>query len=146
MNSVHLVTEDTIEDIWPIARDLVQKALVHSEGAMQTSDVLRCLLNEKFKLWVGFDADNPARLATAVVTEVIPYPRHRILRIHTWATDTGYDFDVWYQPIVNQLEYYAKSIDCVALEAWCRKGLAKKLKWYNEYSVVVKPINYNPGG
>ena len=146
MNSVHLITEDTIEDIWPIARDLVQKALVHSEGAMQTSDVLRCLLNEKFKLWVGFDADNPARLATAVVTEVIPYPRHRILRIHTWATDTGYDFDVWISPVVSQLEYYAKSIDCVALEAWCRKGLAKKLKWHNEYSVVVKPINHNPGG
>ena len=145
MNSVHLVTEDTIEDIWPIARDLVQKALVHSEGAMQTSDVLRCLLNEKFKLWVGFDEVNPAVLATAVITEVIPYPRHRILRIHTWATQSGFEFDTWYQPIVDQLEYYAKSIDCVALEAWCRKGLAKKLKWYNEYSVVVKPINHKPG-
>ena len=146
MNSVHLVTEDTIEDIWPIARDLVQKALVHSEGAMQTSDVLRCLLNEKFKLWVGFDEVNPAVLATAVITEVIPYPRHRILRIHTWATQSVFEFDTWYQPIVDQLEYYANSVDCVALEAWCRKGLAKKLKWYNEYSVVVKPINYNPGG
>ena len=146
MNSVHLVTEDTIEDIWPIARDLVQKALVHSEGAMQTSDVLRCLLNEKFKLWVGFDEVNPAVLATAVITEVIPYPRHRLFRIHTWATQSGFEFDTWYQPIVDQLEYYAKSIDCVALEAWCRKGLAKKLKWYNEYSVVVKPINHNPGG
>ena len=141
MNSVHLVTEDTIEDIWPIARDLVQKALVHSEGAMQTSDVLRCLLNEKFQLWVGFDPGNPARLATAAISEVIPYPRHRILRIHTWATDTGYDFDAWIKPLVDQLEYYAESINCSALEAWCRKGLAKKLDWYNEYSVIVKPIN-----
>ena len=98
-------------------------------------------LNDKFKLWVGFDSEHPARLATAVVTEVIPYPRHRILRIHTWATDTGYNFDEWYQPIVDQLEYYAKSIDCVALEAWCRKGLVRKLPdWEHLYSVISKPI------
>ena len=134
---VYLVKPDDVQDLWFGVRPLIEKPLEHSEGAMTSSDVLRAVITNKFQLWVGFDRDE---IDTVLITQIISYPRHKILRIHTWATSTGYDFDIWYKDCVEALESFARYHDCTALEAWCRKGLARKLKWHNEYSVVVKPI------
>ena len=137
MSPFYLIKPDDVQDLWPEVRQLIEKALVHSEGAMTSTDTLKSILNEEYQLWVGFDRDD---VASAAVSEIIPYPRHRILRVHTWATVTGHDFDIWYPQIIISLEKFAKLTECVALEAWCRKGLARKLDWENEYSVIVKPI------
>ena len=135
--TLHLVNPDTVQDIWPVARPLVEKALAHSEGQMLSSDALRMILNNKQQLWVGFEQES---IFTAVVTEVINYPRHKILRIITFATQTGYGMDHWYDTIVNTLSKFGRDLGCNALEAWCRKGLARKLDWEHNYTVIVKPI------
>ncbi len=135
--TLHLVNPDMVQDIWPVARPLVEKALAHSEGQMLSSDALRMILNNKQQLWVGFEQES---IFTAVVTEVINYPRHKILRIITFATQTGYGMDHWYDTIVNTLSAYGRTLKCTALEAWCRKGLARKLDWEHNYTVIVKPI------
>tara|TARA_Y100001963_G_scaffold18941_1_gene23905 strand:- start:963 stop:1391 length:429 start_codon:yes stop_codon:yes gene_type:complete len=134
---LHLVDTDMVQDIWPLARPLVEKALAHSEGQMLSADALRMILNNKQQLWVGFEEDI---LFTAVVTELINYPRHKILRIITFATQTGYGMDHWYDTIVDTLTMFGRSLGCNALEAWCRKGLARKLDWEHNYTVIVKPI------
>lgn len=126
-----------VQDIWPLARPLVEKALAHSEGQMLSADALRMILNNKQQLWVGFEEDI---LFTAVVTELINYPRHKILRIITFATQTGYGMDHWYDTIVDTLTMFGRSLGCNALEAWCRKGLARKLDWEHNYTVINKPI------
>ena len=143
MNQVFLVKPDDVQDIWYDVRPLIEKPLTHSEGAMTSYDVLRLILTEQFQLWVGFTKDS---IATALITEIITYPRHRILRVHTWATDTGHDFNIWYEPSLKALENFAGMLECSALEAWCRKGLARKLDWENEYSVIVRPIKPKPKG
>jgi len=135
--TLHLVEPDMIQDVWPIARPLVEKALDHSEGQMLSTDTLRMILNNKQQLWVGFEEEE---LFTAVVTEPIHYPRHKVLRIITFATQTGYGMDHWYDTIVDTLSRFGRAIDCNALEAWCRKGLARKLDWEHNYTVIVKPI------
>ena len=137
MSPVYLIKPDDVQDLWIGVRPLLENALVHSEGAMTSTDTLRSILIGEFQLWVGFDRDD---VAMAAVSEIITYPRHKILRVHTWATDTGHDFDIWYPQIMISLEEFAGYTDCVALEAWCRKGLARKLDWDNEYSVIVKLI------
>ena len=43
----------------------------------------------------------------------------------------------------QNVEEFALSEGCVALEAWCRKGLARKLDWDHEHSVVYKVLNRN---
>ena len=91
--TLHLVNPDMVQDIWPVARPLVEKALAHSEGQMLSSDALRMILNNKQQLWVGFEQES---IFTAVVTEVINYPRHKILRIITFATQTGYGICLLY--------------------------------------------------
>ena len=137
MSPLYLIKSDDVQDLWSEVRPIIEKALVYSEGALTSTDTLRHILNEQFQLWIAFDRDD---VANVVITEIIHYPRQKILRIHNWATNTGHDFDIWYAPGIKVLEEFASNIGCVALEAWCRKGLARKLKWENEYSVIVKPI------
>ena len=135
--NLFLIKPDDIEDLWFGARPLIQKALNHAEGALSTTDVLRMILNGQMHLWVGFQ-DN--KIFTAIVTEFINYPRHKICRIITTATQTGHDFDEWYPTMFQNVEEFALSEGCVALEAWCRKGLARKLDWEHNYTVINKPI------
>ena len=138
--NLFLIKHDDIEDLWFGASPLLQKALNHAEGALSTTDVLRMILNGQMHLWVGFQ-DN--KIFTAIVTEFINYPRHKICRIITTATETGHDLDEWYPTMLEHVGEFALSEGCVALEAWCRKGLARKLDWDHEHSVVYKVLNRN---
>ena len=135
--NLFLIKPDDVEDLWFGARPLIQKALNHAEGALSTTDVLRMILNGQMHLWVGFQ-DN--KIFTAIVTEIINYPRHKICRIITTATETGHDLDEWYPTMLKHVEEFALGEGCVALEAWCRKGLARKLDWDHEHSVVYKVL------
>ena len=136
--NLFLIKPDDVEDLWFGARPLIQKALDHAEGALTTTDALRLVLNGRMHLWVGFDNNE---IFVALLTEIIDYPRHKICRIITTATQTGHDFDEWYPTMFDNVEKFALSEGCIALEAWCRKGLARKLDWDHEHSVVYKVLN-----
>ena len=145
MNPVFLVKPDDIQDIWFGVRPIIEKALVHSEHALMSSDVLREVLNNTMQLWVGFDNNE---IACVMTTEIHNYPRHKTLNVYTWSTATGHDFDIWYPEVMKCLYYYGEANNCTGLEAQCRKGLAKKLKqldWENEYSVITRPIKCKRG-
>ena len=138
--NLFLVKPDDIESLWLGVRPLVQKALKHAEGALTTTDILRFLLNSRMHLWVGF---KDKAVFTAVIVEVIKYPRHKICRIITTATASGHEFDAWYPTMFKNVEKWALSQGCIAFEAWCRKGLARKLKWDHEHAVIYKVLNSN---
>jgi len=140
--NLFLVKPDDVENIWFGARPLIQKALDHAEGALTTTDALRLVLNGRMNLWVGFDDNH--RIFVAVLTEIISYPRHKICRVITTATATGHDFDEWFPTMYGIIEKFALSKGCSAFEAWVRKGLARKLKWDHEYSVIYKVLKYKP--
>ena len=133
-----IVKPDDVHLLWHDARPLIEKALKYNYlGSMTSSDALRLLVNEQQQLWIGVD-DNELFLAS--LTEIVPYPQHSVLRIITCATKTGYDLDSWYLKNLNQIEQFGLINGCVALEAWARKGLAAKLNWEHEYSVITKTI------
>ena len=131
-----LVKPENVQDVWPQARPLIEKALAHDYlGSMTSTDALRLILNERQQLWIGIDTD----IFLAILTEIVHYPQSKVLRIIAFSTVTGHDMDVWYHHI-NVLEEFALACECTALEAWARKGLAEKLKWEHEYAVISKPI------
>tara|TARA_R100000329_G_C7554017_1_gene195833 strand:+ start:279 stop:740 length:462 start_codon:yes stop_codon:yes gene_type:complete len=131
-----LVKTENVQDVWPQARPLIEKALAHDYlGSMTSTDALRLILNERQQLWIGIDTD----VFLAILTEIVHYPKNKVLRIIAFSTVTGHDMDVWYHHI-NVLEEFALACECTALEAWARKGLAEKLKWEHEYAVISKPI------
>ena len=131
-----LVNPEDIPNIWADIQPLVEKALDHSEGNMNTYDALRLLLNGRQQLWVGYTESS---IDCAGITEIIPYPRHKILRIITFSTKSGHDLDLW-RTQLGAVEEFGIACGCTRLEAWTRKGLAEKLKWEHEYAVISKPI------
>ena len=137
--NLFLVEPDDVENLWYGARPLIQKALDHAEGALNTTDALRLVLNGRMQLWVGFHNNE---VFVAVLTEIITYPRHKICRVITTATESGHHFDEWWDVMYNTIERFALSRGCAAFEAWVRKGLVRKLKWDHEYSVIYKVLKY----
>ena len=131
-----LVKTENVQDVWPKARPLIEKALAYDYlGSMTSTDALRLILNERQQLWIGFDTD----IFLAILTEVVHYPKNKVLRIIAFSTETGHDMNAWYHHL-NTLEEFALACECTALEAWARKGLAEKLKWEHKYAVISKPI------
>ena len=131
-----IVNPDDLDHVWHEVEPLIEKALVHSEGELYTEDVLRLIFEEKQVLWVGM---KDGEIFCAGVTEIITYPRKRVLRIITFATKSGHDYEHW-KDFIEVIEGFGVRHRCSAIEAWTRKGLAKKLKWDNEYSVITKDI------
>ena len=122
--------------IWHEIKPLIDKALVHSQGELLTADVLSSLLNKELFLFIGIDGEE---INSALIAELVDYPRKRNFRILTWSTRSGHDFELWIN-LFNVIEEFAKSAGCTSLEAWVRKGLVKRLKWDHEYSVVSKKL------
>ena len=77
------------------------------------------------------------KVIAAMITEIITYPRKKILRIITLA---GKDMELWYD-FLPSIEGYAVSKQCSALEAWTRKGMTRKLKdWKHSYDIITKDL------
>ena len=131
-----LVKTENVQDAWPQARPLIEKALAYDYlGSMTSTDALRLILNERQQLWIGVDTD----IFGAILTEVVHYPKNKVLRIIAFSTETGHGMNAWYHHL-STLEEFALACGCTALEAWARKGLAEKLKWEHKYAVISKPI------
>ena len=135
--NLFIVKPKDLPRVWDEVKPLIEKALSHANGEMDSSDVLNFLFDEVQLLWVGIKNDN---IFCAGTTEVVNYPQKKILRIITFASKTGHDYELW-KDFADTLENFGTKIGCSSLEAWTRKGLAKKLKWDNEYSVITRHFN-----
>ena len=136
MNEFHYIPHDYVLNIWGEVEPLVNKALKHNDDELTSDDVLQNLLDRSSVLWVGVQGKE---ILMAVVAEFVVFPRKKALRILTWATKSGYDYELWMKEF-PKIEHFAKVNGCSFIEAWTRKGLAKKLNWEFSYSVVRKQI------
>ena len=131
---VVLVDPDDIQCVWDEVAPLMDVALKHSEGELLTEDLIEHLDNDDLRLWVAMKND---KVIAAMITEIITYPRKKILRVITLA---GKDMDLWYD-FLPSVEGYALSKQCSALEAWTRKGMTRKLKdWRHSYDMITKDL------
>ena len=136
INKAQRVQPNEIPYIWIDIKPLIDKALVHANGEMLSEDVLKLLLQNEEPVFIGYTNDE---IQSALVGEIINYPRKKVFRIITWSTKSGHDYEAWID-LFDTIEYFAKSKGCDSIEAWTRKGLARKLKFDNEYSVITKNI------
>tara|TARA_R100000008_G_C3507505_1_gene127027 strand:+ start:283 stop:702 length:420 start_codon:yes stop_codon:yes gene_type:complete len=124
--------------IWHDVKPLIDKVLCQTNGEMLSEDCLKLLLNRSQILFVGGDIEKD-EIQSALVAEIIKYPRKKVFRIITWSTKSGHDYELW-MDLFDTIEDYAKLQNCNLIEAWTRKGLARKIKWDNEYSIITKHI------
>ena len=72
------IQPQSIELIWPLVKDLVQKPIDFNLGEFNLEDVYNWLTNGYMHLWI---IGNEEEILVAVVTEIVTYPRETRLRI-----------------------------------------------------------------
>ena len=123
--------------VWDDVEYSINQALKFSEGELESKDLITPLSEGDQNLWVALE---DGKIVASMVTEIISYPRKRILRVITLASNSGQGMDDWYE-FLPMVEGFALSRGCSALEAWTRKGMARKLKdWKHTYMVITKDL------
>jgi hypothetical protein len=134
MCQVALVEAEDVGMVWGEVSPLIEKALLHAEGELVPEDIKKHLDKGDLRLWVALENKD---VIAAMVTEIIQYPRKKIVRIITLA---GKDMSMWYD-FLPMIEGYAIRNNCSSLEAWTRKGMTRKLKdWKHSYDIITKDL------
>ncbi len=133
---VVLIQPGDLELVWDEVVPLIEAALKHSEGEIIPEDLVKPIKIGKMQLWVALSGG----VIAAMITEIVVYPRKRVLRVITIAGKDGHGMSKWYG-FLPLVEGFALSNNCSSLEAWTRKGMAKKLTdWEHKYMVITKDL------
>jgi len=133
---VVLIQPDDLEVVWDEVVPLIEAALKYSEGEVIPEDLVQPIKTGKMQLWVAMSDG----VIAAMITEIVVYPRKRVLRVITIAGKDGRGMSRWYG-FLPLVEGFALSNNCSSLEAWTRKGMAKKLTdWEHKYMVITKDL------
>ena len=107
----------------------------HSEGEMEPDDYLEPLTHGEMQLWVVVDGGS---LHTVMVTQIIPYPQKKVLRVIAIA---GSEFKELHSRFNDMIESFAIQYGCSSMELWGRKGWKKLLPdWDDSYIVFTKEL------
>ena len=128
------VPPDQVASIWAYVLPHIEAAVEHSEGELLPEDVFTNLCMGDMQLWVVV---KDTKIQATVITQIIDYPRKNILRVLCLG---GRGLKQWYH-LFYQIEDFAKSNNCSAIEAWARKGFEKMLPdWKSSYQVLTKEL------
>lgn len=115
---------------WPRVAGLLEKSL--REGSFSLPDLARACITGAWSLWL-FERDG--EVVGAGVTEISDFPRMRKCLIRHMAGDAEI-----LETHEATLVAYAAANRCDILEAYARKGLAKRLGWIERAVVIQKEI------
>ncbi len=132
------VPNSSIPDVWEDVKPMLEKGISHGDGELDVNDILKFLLDRTMQLWVLYNYDESV-IVMAGVTELVTYPRAKICRAVVLGGDSLSD---WIEHIKG-IEAWAKSKGCDKVEAYGRRGLAKKMEaigYSNKYVVIRKDL------
>lgn len=105
---------------WPRIEPWVKEALTHGGVTLYPRDIYEGLTSRQMKLWL---ASEPERVIACCITRVINYQRMRSLEILVCG---GEDMNSWTH-FYSEIEKYARTLECDAIEFGGRKGWARVL-------------------
>jgi len=120
--------------VWEEVVPLLARVAPHTEGEMEPDDYIEPLTHGDMQLWVVVENK---RVNAALVTQIIPYPQKRILRLISLAGENFQEI----KDFLEMVEVFALKNGCTALEMWGRKGWKKLLSdWKDSYIVFTKDL------
>ena len=106
---VGLVPPTQVPHIWEKVHEHLLRMAPHSEGELEPEDFFEALTEGEMQLWVAIENKD---IVASMVTQVVPYPRKRVLRIISIGGD-GMDRWIEHLPMVEE---WALSMGCTSLE------------------------------
>ena len=129
-----LIDPDDIPYIWDHIQPHLEAMSPHSEGELEVEDFHQLLANGEMQLWLAMEDEV---ILAAMVSQIVSYPRKRILRIIAIG---GGEMGRWL-PFLPGLEEWALENGATALECWGRKGWLRVLDdWKCSYHVLTKDL------
>jgi hypothetical protein len=129
-----LISPDDVPYIWENVLPHIEAMEPHSEGELSPVDFYEALTNAEMQLWVAIEKKE---VLASMITQIVPYPRKRVLRIISIGGD---DMEKWIG-FIPLIEDWALSLGCTSLECWGRKGWLKVLKdWKCSYHIITKDL------
>ena len=123
-----------VPHIWEKVHEHLLRMAPHSEGELEPEDFFEALTEGEMQLWVAIENKD---IVASMVTQVVPYPRKRVLRIISIGGD---GMDRWIEQL-PMVEEWALSMGCTSLECWGRRGWLKVLKdWKCSYHIITKDL------
>jgi len=133
--SAHLLSPSDVAHVWGDVAPLLARVTLHTEGEMEPDDFLEALTHGEMQLWVAVEKES---VHTVMVTQIIPYPQKKVLRVIAIA---GSDFKELHERFNDMVEGFAIRAGCSSMELWGRKGWKKLLPdWKDSYIVFTKDI------
>mgnify|MGYP003119315890 FL=1 len=120
------IQPQSIELIWPLVKDLVQKPVNQNLGEFNLEDVYNWLTNGYMHLWI---IGNEEEILVAVVTEFVAYPRETRLRI-VLAGGKKNNMDKWFDIFWDkdsEIHKFAKKNNVKRFEVCGRDGWLRVL-------------------
>jgi len=134
MVTAHLLSPEDVPYMWEEVAPLLAKVAPHTEGELHPDDYMEPLTHGDMQLWVVVE---DKRVIAALVTQIIPYPQKKILRLISLA---GEEFNK-IKNFLEMVESFAVKCECSGLEMWGRKGWKKLLPdWKDSYIVYTKDL------
>jgi hypothetical protein len=119
MIQVSMVPPQYVDTCWKTIEPYMEKAAEYTYGRYTSGDIYDSLKEYDHHLWVAFDGD---KIKGAVVTNIITYPRRKILCMSFCG---GTELKNWKDPMLELLRQFAKDVGCDGIEATARRGWAK---------------------
>ena len=134
MTKAHLLQPEDVAYIWEDVAPMLARVTSHTEGELEPDDFIEPLTHGEMQLWIAIE---DKELIAALITQVIPYPQKKVLRLISLA---GEDFSK-FKDFISMVESFAIRSECSSLEMWGRKGWKKLLPdWKDSYIVFTKDI------
>ena len=133
---VSAIPAEYVETVWSECAPLLRRAIEYANGEFDIDDVLGWLKNRDMQLWVAIDD----KIVMACTTEVLDYPKKRVLRAILVGGDGMRD---WIGDLDRALAEYAKQIGAKSIEAVGRKGWIRALGahgWKENQVILSKEI------
>ena len=131
-----IIQPEDVAYVWEEVAPLLDTVKEHTEGELETDDFLEPLTHGDMQLWIATEGST---VHGVMVTQLIPYPQKKILRIISLAGDNFEEL----REFQEMIEAFAVKTGCTALEMWGRKGWKKLLPdWESNYIVYTKDLKH----
>jgi len=119
---VDYVPPDILDETWWAFVPYIADALAYSAGEYRASDIREAVEAHRMQLW---GVEGPEGIAGAVVTQIINYPRKRILECVLLSGDEAKQ---WIAQAKDTLEAFARHRDCAMARLKGRPGWVRVMQ------------------
>ena len=131
-----IIQPEDVAYVWEEVAPLLDTVKEHTEGELETDDFLEPLTHGDMQLWIATEGST---VHGVMVTQLVPYPQKKILRIISLAGDNFEEL----RGFQEMIEAFAVKTGCTALEMWGRKGWKKLLPDREDtYVVYTKDLKH----